>query len=168
MHTGQEKFYNYHGQPSARLNRDESITDESIHRPRSLTFLLLSPFLFWMPDIYLTDLEKIWVDDTVNYRPWNKFINELKRDWKASTTPVGNILYSDVLYQHCTTRRLFFSQLMLVFLQSRASILVLQTDLYPRSPVMFPLFSVWLRTLFVKFWPVSIVQWLSVQTFRVL
>ena len=88
MVIAREKFYNYHGQPNARMNRDESLKDDSIFRPRSLAFLFLSPFLFWMPDIYLADLEKIWIDETVNYRPWNKFINELKRDWKASTTPV--------------------------------------------------------------------------------
>ncbi|KAK7676796.1 hypothetical protein QCA50_020264 [Cerrena zonata] len=82
-----ERFYNYHGQPSARLNRDESMSEENIHHPRSLIFLALSPLLFWMPDIYLAELERVWVDDTVNYTPWNKFMNKLIRDWKSSEMP---------------------------------------------------------------------------------
>ncbi|KAK7676790.1 hypothetical protein QCA50_020258 [Cerrena zonata] len=91
-----ERFYNYHGQPGARLNRDESLKEDTIHHPRSLTFLAISPLLFWMPDVYLVELEKIWVDETVNYRPWNKFIDELKRDWKASTTPATVLLSANV------------------------------------------------------------------------
>ena len=73
------------------MNRDETMSGESIHRPRSLTFLLLSPLLFWLPDVYLADLEAVWVDETVNYRPWNKFFNKLTRDWKASEMPVRPI-----------------------------------------------------------------------------
>ncbi|CAL1699541.1 unnamed protein product [Somion occarium] len=91
-----ERFLNYHGQPGARLNRDECMSEATVHRERSLTFLLLSPCLFWMPDIYLAELEKIWVDNTVNYRPWNRFITELKRDWKASTTPATVLLSANV------------------------------------------------------------------------
>ena len=76
------------------MNRDETMSGESIHRPRSLTFLLLSPLLFWLPDVYLADLEAVWVDETVNYRPWNKFFNKLTRDWKASEMPVGPNLFT--------------------------------------------------------------------------
>ncbi|KAK7676788.1 hypothetical protein QCA50_020256 [Cerrena zonata] len=91
-----ERFYNHHGQPNARLNRDESVFGNEIHRPRSLTFLCCSPFLFWMPDIYLAELEKIWVDQTVGARPWNKFIGILTKDWKASTTPATLLLTANV------------------------------------------------------------------------
>lgn len=86
--TDRDRFYNFHGQPNARLNRDESIYGGNIYRDRSLTFLLCSPFLFWMPDIYLAELEKIWLDDTVNYIPWNRFMRGIIRDWNESATPV--------------------------------------------------------------------------------
>ncbi|KAI0078369.1 hypothetical protein K474DRAFT_942416 [Panus rudis PR-1116 ss-1] len=91
-----DKFLNYYGQPEARLNRDDSLFEPSIHRPRSIVFKLLLPFLFWMPNIYLIELDKIWIDQSVNYRPWNSFINELKKDWKYSTTPATVLLSTNV------------------------------------------------------------------------
>ncbi|EPS97095.1 hypothetical protein FOMPIDRAFT_1098563, partial [Fomitopsis schrenkii] len=57
---------------------------------------ILSPFLFNLPLQYLEDLEKIWVDQTVNYRPWRIFIAKLQRDWENSITPAAVLLTANV------------------------------------------------------------------------
>ena len=49
-----------------------------------------------MPQIYLNDLQEIWIDDgevpKVNVRLWNEFITTLRNDWENSTTPVSCFL----------------------------------------------------------------------------
>ncbi|KAK7691174.1 hypothetical protein QCA50_006277 [Cerrena zonata] len=91
-----ERFYNYHGQPIARLTCIDTVDKKHIHNPRSLLFLLFSPFFFWMPDIYLAELERIWVDQTVNYHHWNKFFAEISQDWKDAITPATVLLTANV------------------------------------------------------------------------
>ena len=49
-----------------------------------------------MPDVYIDKLDNMWIDDTVNERTWNKFWNELRRDWEKTFTPV-RLLGCDIL-----------------------------------------------------------------------
>ena len=88
LSTVHERFLNYYGQRGARLGRNESVHTIDIHRKSSYLFLLVRPFLFYTPDIYIRKLDEIWVDNQVNEGPWNKFWNEIRRDWERTFTPV--------------------------------------------------------------------------------
>ena len=80
-----------HGKPEARLDRQRSMfePEDPSHGPTAILRWIVSPVFFNLPLQYLEDLEKIWVDRTVNYRPWRIFISKLQRDWENSITPVS-------------------------------------------------------------------------------
>ena len=61
--------------------------------------MLISPCLFFMPFVYLKELERTYVDNTVHYYYWRQFISGLKRDWENSITPVSTI--SRNWFGHC-------------------------------------------------------------------
>jgi len=84
MHTlAKERALHLHGEPYARLNRNESLIEDLSKRQyeRSHLFLLLLLFFFYLPDKYLRELEQVWLDGQVNCVPWNRFILLLKQDW---------------------------------------------------------------------------------------
>ena len=81
-----------HGKPEARLDRHKSMfepEDPSRNGPSQFLGWIVSPVFFNLPLQYLEDLENIWIDQTVNYSPWRKFIGKLQRDWENSITPVS-------------------------------------------------------------------------------
>lgn len=41
-----------------------------------------------MPNVYMEALEHVWIDRTVDWITWRKFISMLVRDWEQSITPV--------------------------------------------------------------------------------
>ncbi|KAK0449708.1 uncharacterized protein EV420DRAFT_760800 [Desarmillaria tabescens] len=85
----QQRFYNFHGQPGARLEREKSVYGRKPKRTPLVA--LLSPLLFFAPDIHLTSLEKIWGDGLVSKVSWTIFIEKLNTEWQEF------ILYSTVL-----------------------------------------------------------------------
>ncbi|OCH89635.1 hypothetical protein OBBRIDRAFT_794048 [Obba rivulosa] len=99
MHNlARERFQHYHGQRWARLNRNQSVKEDLKQRPyqRSLWFLFLLSLCFYLPDQYLEELESIFVDRLVNYKPWNRFITGLKRDWADNMVPGTVLLAANV------------------------------------------------------------------------
>ncbi|KAJ7079815.1 hypothetical protein B0H15DRAFT_496928 [Mycena belliarum] len=78
----QERFYNFHGLPCARLNQDQSVYDPLDLEPRrSYWMVILSPLLFFAPEVYLQSLEKSYVDRTVLLRVWKPLIHKLNEEW---------------------------------------------------------------------------------------
>ena len=55
---------------------------------RSILFQIITPFLFFMPSVYMKEIEGVWIDDTVDWISWRKFISILDKDWSQSMTPV--------------------------------------------------------------------------------
>ncbi|KAI0090331.1 hypothetical protein BDY19DRAFT_992535 [Irpex rosettiformis] len=90
------KFLNYHGERGARIHRDDSVLKNTIRRERSLLFKLVTPFLFFMPSVYMKEIESVWIDETVDWISWRKFITLLLRDWNQSITPATVILSANV------------------------------------------------------------------------
>ncbi|PBK80241.1 hypothetical protein ARMGADRAFT_1021025 [Armillaria gallica] len=76
----QQRFYDFHGLPAARLEREKSVYSTEVKRPPLI--ILLSPPLFFAPDIYLVSLNKIWGDGLVTKRSWTVFIEKLKDEWQ--------------------------------------------------------------------------------------
>ncbi|PSR76611.1 hypothetical protein PHLCEN_2v8369 [Hermanssonia centrifuga] len=91
-----EAFMNFHGETIARLNRDESVHHSPGDKRRTYLFRFLSHLLFAMPSLYLKELEKVWVDNTVAYHPWRRFMGEMKTDWENSITPATVLLSANV------------------------------------------------------------------------
>ncbi|KAJ7451562.1 hypothetical protein FB451DRAFT_701497 [Mycena latifolia] len=78
----QDRFHNFHGLPCARLNQDQSVYDLPGATPRrSYWIIILSPLLFFAPEVYLQSLEKAYVDKTVLLRVWKPFIHKLNEEW---------------------------------------------------------------------------------------
>ncbi|KAF4564664.1 hypothetical protein EYR36_002602 [Pleurotus pulmonarius] len=83
------RFINFHGQPTARLCRNQAVYDES--NGRSYLITLLSPMLFSAPEVHLRMLRDIYVDQIVYAAHVNKAIDKLNREWQEF------ILYATVL-----------------------------------------------------------------------
>ncbi|SJK98585.1 uncharacterized protein ARMOST_01853 [Armillaria ostoyae] len=77
----QQRFYNFHGLPAARLEREKSVY-AGTEAKRSPLVILLSPLLFFAPDIHLASLNKIWGDGLVSQTSWAAFIKKLNTDWQ--------------------------------------------------------------------------------------
>ncbi|KAI0093584.1 hypothetical protein BDY19DRAFT_989148 [Irpex rosettiformis] len=90
------KFLNYHGEQGARIRRDDSVINNTVRRGRSLLFKLVMPFLFFMPGVYMKEIESVWIDGTVDWISWRKFITLLLKDWNQSIIPATVILSANV------------------------------------------------------------------------
>lgn len=76
------RFYNFFGQPGARLEADLSVYIGGEHGDENtFPFTLLDVFLFYMPSAYIEELKDLWVDDILNYRRWLDFSEKLRNDW---------------------------------------------------------------------------------------
>ncbi|KAI0806194.1 hypothetical protein BC629DRAFT_1437671 [Irpex lacteus] len=89
-------FLNYHGERGARIHRDDSVKQETVHGKRSLLFKLVNPFLFWMPSVYMKEIENVWIDESVDWISWRKFTTLIYKDWNQSMTPATVILSANV------------------------------------------------------------------------
>jgi hypothetical protein len=86
--TDHERLLHLHGEKGARLD-----SDQSIHPKRSRTCIIkiLSPLLFFGPEIHIRKLVKISVDSLVRTHDWDKLLAELTDDWKEFTLYVSVI-----------------------------------------------------------------------------
>lgn len=89
-------FLNYYGERGARIHRDDSVLHKSISKPRSWLFRITSLCLFLMPSVYMKEIDHVWIDNTVDWITWKRFVNMLTRDWEQSTTPATVILSANI------------------------------------------------------------------------
>lgn len=82
-----DKFLHFYGEIGARLDRSDGALD--VQKPRSWVLTMISPFLFFMPLLYMKELERLYVDESIHYYFWRQFIAGLYRDWENSITPVS-------------------------------------------------------------------------------
>jgi hypothetical protein len=83
-----DRFYHFHGLPCARLDRDQSVYDDSLGR-RSYLITILSPILFHAPDVHLYSLEKAYVDKIIYRRVWQEVVQKLNKEWEEFTLLVS-------------------------------------------------------------------------------
>jgi len=84
------KFFNFYGQPEARLNRDDSVHGDWTNR-RTWFIKSISIFLFSAPDVHLKNLQKMWVDGIMHQAVWEESMKKVTDEWREF------ILYSTVL-----------------------------------------------------------------------
>jgi hypothetical protein len=88
----------FHGQNSARLEKDKTIYANP-SRERTLLITFLSPILFLAPEFHLRELEKLWTDEVIIETAWKSFMTELLHEW-------GELI---LWVCHCTFTELDFS-----------------------------------------------------------
>ncbi|KAI0250655.1 hypothetical protein BJV78DRAFT_1283075 [Lactifluus subvellereus] len=84
------RFLYFHGQRHARLVKDQTVYNKP-KRERTLLITLLSPLLFFAPEVHLRDVERLWTDDIIIETLWNSFMSRLLGEWE------GVILWSTVM-----------------------------------------------------------------------
>ncbi|KAF9235394.1 hypothetical protein BU15DRAFT_64913 [Melanogaster broomeanus] len=93
------KFVNWCGQPTARLDADQSIyATTSSHQRVSLLLRMLNPFLFRSPEAHLRTIRRMWVDEMVVRPRWKNFIDLLNKEWNQFTIFATVILAVDVSF----------------------------------------------------------------------
>ncbi|KAK7026847.1 hypothetical protein VNI00_015389 [Paramarasmius palmivorus] len=77
------RFKNFHGQLAARLDWDQSVyIPPGSKTPRSLLLRILSPPLFFAPETYCRELDKIWIDGQIHAARWTKYFSEMHTEWQ--------------------------------------------------------------------------------------
>lgn len=74
------RFLCFHGQQSARLEREKTVYADA-SQERTLLITLLSPLLFLSPEVHLRELEKLWTDEIIIERVWKSFMTKLLEEW---------------------------------------------------------------------------------------
>lgn len=91
------RFLHFHGQNAARMDSDRSIHC-STPRPRSWLITILSPIFFWAPEIHLSELDKLWVDEIVYQVSWKRFIDKLQSEWQEFIVFATILLNANVAF----------------------------------------------------------------------
>ncbi|KAL4068826.1 hypothetical protein V8B97DRAFT_1872600, partial [Scleroderma yunnanense] len=93
------QFLNFHGQPGARLDVDQSVYESSKQRTQRSTVLrILDLFLFGAPSRYSKPLRSVWVDHTVVQPRWRAFMTALNTEWTGFTIYSTVMLAVDVSF----------------------------------------------------------------------
>ncbi|KAJ7269953.1 hypothetical protein C8J57DRAFT_1509064 [Mycena rebaudengoi] len=90
------RVYNFHGEPEARLDVDQSVYDTV--RKRTMFINILSPLLFYAPDVHLVGLQTIYTDGLIRHRGWTDFIQRLNNEWTEFTLHATIILAGNVAF----------------------------------------------------------------------
>ncbi|KAG1796070.1 uncharacterized protein HD556DRAFT_1362699 [Suillus plorans] len=91
------KFFNFCGQPGARLDSDQTIYFKG-HDHQSLLFIITSFLLFGSPRTHQEDLKVIWVDRIINRVLWNQFIDKLNDEWTGLALSATVILNANIAF----------------------------------------------------------------------
>ena len=90
--TALSNFFNFCGQPWARLNSDQSIFRKSKYK-RTFLIQILSLALLWTPLYYAGELDKVWNDHVINRLMWRAFIAKFSNDWSSLSLSVSSICF---------------------------------------------------------------------------
>ena len=93
------KFFNFCGQPCARLEADQSIyTENNAHVVWSAMSAVVELFCFGAPRAHMIELQRVWVDRSTSSPRWKDFNEKLGKEWISITIYVRRYLcYSSPL-----------------------------------------------------------------------
>ncbi|KIK91513.1 hypothetical protein PAXRUDRAFT_830785 [Paxillus rubicundulus Ve08.2h10] len=94
------RFVNFYGQPEARLNVDQSVYTKLRGQDEtpSLLIRISDLLLFGGPSAHATELQRVWVDRTVNFPRWKGFVSKLSNEWAGFTIYSTVMLAVDVSF----------------------------------------------------------------------
>ncbi|KAJ6473234.1 hypothetical protein C8R45DRAFT_1012712, partial [Mycena sanguinolenta] len=75
-----DRFYNFHGEKTARLSNDESVYGSIPQRSHTLAWLS-ALLLFNVPLRYLQTLQVVNTDQLIHHASWQRFITTLHTEW---------------------------------------------------------------------------------------
>ena len=93
-----QRFYNHHGQPSARLDGDRSVHAPPTGIRHSLFMTLISPLLFSAPAVHLRSLHKIWVDKILRKHAYDLLVDKLNTEWQEFILFVSYIRFNTWIF----------------------------------------------------------------------
>ncbi|KAF7360414.1 hypothetical protein MVEN_00771400 [Mycena venus] len=97
MHVfARNRVYNFHGEPGARLNVDQSV--HAVVQKRTMLIRMLSPLLFYAPDFHLVGLHAINTDGLIRHRGWSEFVTRLNSEWQEFTLYATVVLNANVAF----------------------------------------------------------------------
>ncbi|KAJ6488057.1 hypothetical protein C8R45DRAFT_265104 [Mycena sanguinolenta] len=97
MHVfARNRVYNFHGEPGARLNVDQSV--HATVKKRTMLIKLLSPLLFYAPDFHLLGLHAINTDGLIRHSGWAQFVTRLNSEWQEFTLYATVVLNANVAF----------------------------------------------------------------------
>ncbi|KAG6905785.1 hypothetical protein DXG01_000777 [Tephrocybe rancida] len=76
-----DRYINYHGQFTARLNHSQSIYSTTQGSKRTMFIKIFSPLLFAAPNVHLKILDELWVDELTLKARWTAFFIKLNSQW---------------------------------------------------------------------------------------
>ncbi|KIJ12334.1 hypothetical protein PAXINDRAFT_14812 [Paxillus involutus ATCC 200175] len=95
------KFLNFHGQPGARLNADQSIYTKQLVSEEGFSspvFYALDILLLTAPRKHIRILRSLYVDHVINGSRWKGFITGLKDEWNGYTVFSTVMLAVDISF----------------------------------------------------------------------
>ncbi|KAK7016904.1 hypothetical protein R3P38DRAFT_2988241 [Favolaschia claudopus] len=96
MNVFGNRVYNFHGEPGARLNCDESIYATA--QTRTLFIRTLRPLLFYAPDFHFRGCQAIHTDGLILPRVWADYIMRLTSEWKELILYATVVLNANVAF----------------------------------------------------------------------
>ncbi|KAF7344557.1 hypothetical protein MSAN_01937600 [Mycena sanguinolenta] len=90
------RVYNFHGEPGARLNVDQSV--HAIVKKRTMLIKILSPLLFYAPDFHLLGLQAINTDGLIRHSGWALFVTRLNSEWEQFTLYATVVLNANMAF----------------------------------------------------------------------
>ncbi len=85
---GQSRFFRMHGQHEACLDRTKSQYKKPQRRSHPIIFGLFSLLLFDAPHACMSELEAVYVDNSVVDYAWHHYIKKRQEDWTNAMIPV--------------------------------------------------------------------------------
>ncbi|KAF5311160.1 hypothetical protein D9619_008039 [Psilocybe cf. subviscida] len=92
------RFLNFHGEASARIERDFSVYDDQSLGRKSLLIKTLSFVLFSAPDVHLKNLHKMWVDGIMHKAVWAETMKRLNDEWQEFLVIATVVLNANVAF----------------------------------------------------------------------
>ncbi|EMD35504.1 hypothetical protein CERSUDRAFT_157301 [Gelatoporia subvermispora B] len=91
------RFLNFYGQPYARLCHGQRVYSRSFGQ-RTALIGILSPLLFYAPNVHMTSLQEVWIDDILSYPHWVTYTTRLSNEWQSLLTPATVLLDASIAF----------------------------------------------------------------------
>ena len=91
--VGHTRFFNFHGEANARLERNFSVYGDQLYC-RTLLIKTLSLVLFSAPDFHLKTLQNMWVDGIMHRSVWLECMKKMSAEWQEFVFFVSSSLHA--------------------------------------------------------------------------
>ncbi|KIY47429.1 hypothetical protein FISHEDRAFT_74728 [Fistulina hepatica ATCC 64428] len=92
-----QRYIHHHGQPSARLERNQSIFEDGVPQ-KGWYIYVVAPLLFFAPEMHVRSLSELYTDGVVFQSSWAVFINKLNSEWQEFTVLDTVLLNANVAF----------------------------------------------------------------------